>query len=44
MRPLEHLLQEIKTRWCDFDIVRDELGNLLGLPGWAVAQGAVGAT
>ena len=36
---LEHLLEELKTRWNDFEFIKDELGNLLGLLGWAVATG-----
>ena len=38
-RLLSYLLSELETRWKDFDFIRDELGNLLGLLFWAVAQG-----
>ena len=38
-RLLSHLLDELKTRWNDFEFIKDELGNLLGLLAWAVAQG-----
>lgn len=34
-----HLLSELQTRWSDFEFIRDELGNLLGLLFWAAAQG-----
>jgi len=34
-----HLLTELKTRWNDFEFIRDELGNLLGLLFWSAAQG-----
>ncbi|MEP6894103.1 MAG: hypothetical protein ABI986_00720 [Chloroflexota bacterium] len=36
---LSHLLAELKTRWNDFEFIRDELGNLLGLLSWAAAAG-----
>ena len=36
---LNHLLAELKTRWNDFEFIKDELGNLLGLLAWAVATG-----
>lgn len=36
---LSHLLSELETRWNDFDFIKDELGNLLGLLLWAAAQG-----
>jgi NB-ARC domain-containing protein len=38
-RLLSHLLAELKTRWNDFEFIKDELGNLLGLLFWAAAQG-----
>ena len=38
-RLLSYLLAELKTRWNDFEFIRDELGNLLGLLFWAVAHG-----
>jgi hypothetical protein len=38
-RLLDYLLTELKTGWKDFEFIRDELGNLLGLLGWAVATG-----
>ena len=38
-RLLSYLLAELETRWKDFDFIRDELGNLLGLLFWSVAQG-----
>src|SRR5262245_53564296 len=38
-RLLTHLLAELQTRWNDFEFIKDELGNLLGLLAWAVAQG-----
>ena len=38
-RLLTHLMDELQTRWNDFEFVRDELGNLLGLLVWAAAQG-----
>jgi hypothetical protein len=38
-RLLNHLLSELKTRWNDFEFIKDELGNLLGLLFWSAAQG-----
>ncbi len=38
-RLLNHLLTELKTRWNDFEFIKDELGNLLGLLAWSAAQG-----
>lgn len=38
-RLLTHLVGELQTRWNDFEFIRDELGNLLGLLFWAAAQG-----
>jgi hypothetical protein len=38
-RLLNYLQAELKTRWKDFEFIKDELGNLLGLLGWAVATG-----
>ncbi len=38
-RLLSHLLTELKTGWNDFEFIRDELGNLLGLLFWSAAQG-----
>ncbi len=38
-RLLNHLLAALKTRWMDFEFIRDELGNLLGLLLWLAAQG-----
>lgn len=38
-RLLERLLAELSRNWEDFDFVRDELGNLLGLLHWSVEQG-----
>ncbi len=38
-RLLSHLLTELKTRWNDFEFIRDEFGNLLGLLLWSAAQG-----
>jgi GTPase SAR1 family protein len=38
-RLLSYLLAELETRWKDFEFIKDELGNLLGLLAWAVAQG-----
>jgi GTPase SAR1 family protein len=38
-RLLNYLLAELKTRGNDFEFIRDELGNLLGLLFWSVAQG-----
>ena len=38
-RLLSHLLTELETRWKDFDFIKDELGNLLGLLALAAAQG-----
>lgn len=38
-RLLQHLLEELKTRWNDFEFIQEELGNLLGLLFWATAQG-----
>ena len=38
-RLLTHLMGELQTRWNDFEFIRDELGNLLGLLSWAAAQG-----
>ena len=38
-RLLDFLLTELKTRWKDFEFIKEELGNLLGLLGWAVATG-----
>src|SRR5215216_75051 len=38
-RLLSYLLAELKTRWNDFEFIRDELGNLLGLIFWSAAQG-----
>jgi hypothetical protein len=35
---LVHLVDEMKTRWREFDFVADELGNLLGLMDWAFTQ------
>lgn len=35
---LQYLKEQIKSRWNDFDFVRDELGNLLGLLDWAMSQ------
>jgi hypothetical protein len=35
---LQYLKEQIKSRWNDFDFVRDELGNLLGLFDWAMSQ------
>jgi hypothetical protein len=37
-RLLSYLLAELETRWKDFDFIQDELGNLLGLLFWSVAQ------
>jgi hypothetical protein len=37
-RLLSHLLVELKTRWNDFEFIKDELGNLLGLLFWSAAQ------
>ncbi|MBI3153267.1 MAG: tetratricopeptide repeat protein [Chloroflexi bacterium] len=36
LRLLDHLLEELKNRWKDFDFIKDELGNLLGLLVWSV--------
>ena len=38
-RLLSYLLAELETRWKDFEFIKDELGNLLGLLAWAVVQG-----
>src|SRR6185503_19969516 len=38
-RLLSHLLAELQTRWNDFEFIKEELGNLLGLLARAVAQG-----
>jgi hypothetical protein len=38
-RLLNYLLGQLKTRWNDFEFIKDELGNLLGLLAWAAAQG-----
>ena len=38
-RLLSHLLAELETRWKDFEFIKDELGNLLGLLALAAAQG-----
>jgi hypothetical protein len=38
-RLLNHLLTELETRWNDFEFIKDELGNLLGLLFWSAAQG-----
>jgi hypothetical protein len=38
-RLLSHLLAELQTRWNDFEFIKEELGNLLGLLVWAAAQG-----
>ncbi len=38
-RLLSHLLAELKTRWNDFEFIKDELGNLLGSLFWTAAQG-----
>ena len=38
LRLLEYLLAELKERWKDFSFIKDELGNMLGLLAWAVAQ------
>ena len=38
-RLLNYLLSELKTRGNDFEFIRDELGNLLGLLFWSAAQG-----
>ncbi len=38
-RLLDYLLAELKTRWNDFEFIKDELGNLLGLLYWSAAQG-----
>lgn len=38
-RLLSYLLAELETRWKDFEFIKDELGNLLGLLAWVVAQG-----
>ncbi len=35
---LQHLIEEMQYRWVDFDFVREELGQLLGLLDWAVNQ------
>ena len=37
-RLLSYLLAELETRWKDFEFIQDELGNLLGLLAWSVAQ------
>ena len=38
-RLLSYLLAELQTRWNDFEFIKEELGNLLGLLAWAVANG-----
>jgi hypothetical protein len=38
-RLLNYLLSELPARWNDFEFIKDELGNLLGLLAWAVANG-----
>ena len=38
-RLLSYLLAELQTRWNDFEFIKEELGNLLGLLVWAAAQG-----
>jgi hypothetical protein len=38
-RLLNHLLAELKSRWNDFEFIKDELGNLLGLLSWSAEQG-----
>jgi hypothetical protein len=35
----EHLATLLNERWLDFDLVQDELGNLLGLLEWAAGSG-----
>lgn len=35
---LEHLIQQLQSKWSDFDFIKDELGNLLGLFDWAMSQ------
>jgi hypothetical protein len=38
-RLLSYLLSELQTRWNDFEFIKDELGNVLGLLAWAAANG-----
>ncbi|MBI1854512.1 MAG: hypothetical protein HYR93_01340 [Chloroflexi bacterium] len=35
---LQHLEEQMQNKWRDFDFVKDELGNLLGLFDWVVSQ------
>lgn len=37
-----YLLTELRTRWNDFEFIKDELGNLLGLLYWSSSQGQWG--
>jgi hypothetical protein len=35
---LQYFVEQLRNRWSDFDFIRDELGNLLGLFDWAMSQ------
>ncbi|MCL4528346.1 MAG: ATP-binding protein [Chloroflexi bacterium] len=37
-RLLRYLVEQLQSKWSDFDFVKDELGNLLGLFDWAMSQ------